>query len=226
MGKFINYHSDNKLEFYSKIYEDVYSSNKNYGAIRSNRLKDSHYPGMFKYCINPSKIKFDSVLDIGCGPGVGLNYMAKDLGKKVCGIDPSTSAILKAKEKGYKCSVASATKIPYEDNSFDLVMSTDVIEHLRPEDQEEAHRECFRVSKKYIAHKIANTPEGNKFGKQQLHLTCWEHDKWLNFFHNLNLKWNLIYYITPHIFDNILGKKKNDYKLWKYHSTCVVFEKV
>ena len=47
MGKFINYHSDNKLEFYSKIYEDVYSSNKNYGAIRANRLKDSHNPGMF-----------------------------------------------------------------------------------------------------------------------------------------------------------------------------------
>jgi len=241
---------DNKLKFYNEIYETLYKKH-NYGGICTNLLNDSHYPGMFRYCINPSKIKFHSVLDIGCGPGIGLNYMAKDLGKLVCGIDPSRTAIDKVKRKGYKGKVASATNIPYEDNSFDLVMSTEVIEHLLPSDQEEAHRECFRVSNRYIAHGISNTPEGYRPNKKQnLHLTCWKHDQWLEFFNDLNLNWNLIYYITPYIYNKILGKKRRydpavrareggkrdgdarilgedeNYKNWIHHNTMVVFEKV
>jgi len=220
--------NDNKEDFYINLYEELYSQ---HGYHASNDIDSTHYKGLFNSCIDPSNIQYKTVLDIGCSAGIGIKKLFEPRGKICEGIDVSETAIKRAKSLGVSAQVASITNVPFDDNSFDLVCSTDVIEHLKTEDQEQAWTECFRTSKKYVAHKISNTPEGNKFDNKVLHLTCWSHDKWLEFFHSLDLNdWKIIYSITPSVWEDIKYKvywmkEPPSYDTWNFHNTCLVFEK-
>ena len=217
-------------QFYNKLYEKLYSR---YGYHSSDKIHTTHYPSFFSACLRPSQIEYESVLDIGCSTGIGIKSFFEPLGKQCEGIDVSKTAINRAIKRGVSAQVACVTDIPFDDNSFDLVCSTDLIEHLLPKDQEKAHRECFRTSNKYVAHKISNTPEGKTFlGIGPLHLTCWTHEKWMEFFESLNLKnWKLIYTITPEIWEEIkyevyFMKEPPKHDKWIIHNTIVIFEKV
>lgn len=82
-----------------------------------------------------NEIKDKKVLDIGCGDGV-LSYLLALKGASTTGIDTSEEAVRFAKEKckdskNMDFLVASAYKIPFEDKSFDYIVSSDVIEHLK-----------------------------------------------------------------------------------------------
>lgn len=81
------------------------------------------------------EIKEKKVLDIGCGDGV-LSYLLAKAGANVIGIDVSKEALEFAKEKcknlkSLKFLEASAYKVPFGNKSFDYVVSSDVIEHLK-----------------------------------------------------------------------------------------------
>ncbi len=81
------------------------------------------------------EIKNKKILDVGCGDGV-LCYLLARKGGVVFGIDYCSCAIdlakKKCKEKKTKVNyqVASAYELPFKDNFFDIVISSDVIEHL------------------------------------------------------------------------------------------------
>jgi len=83
--------------------------------------------------VNNEKVKGKKLLDIGCGDGV-LSYLFAKEGYEVSGIDYSDIAIEFAKEKTKNLNIdfrqGSAYELPFEDNSFDIVVSSDVIEHL------------------------------------------------------------------------------------------------
>ena len=89
------------------------------------------------------------ILDVGCGDGVLTYFLAKK-GAITAGIDLSEIAIEFAKSKLKKFNidfkVGSAYTLPYNDNSFDAVVSSDVIEHL--EDVNSYLLELKRVTKK------------------------------------------------------------------------------
>lgn len=80
-------------------------------------------------------IKGKSVLDIGCGDGVLIYKFAKE-GAVCSGIDLSFDAVKYAKHitesKGYNISLSSGSceKIHYKSNIFDIIVCSDVIEHL------------------------------------------------------------------------------------------------
>ena len=93
------------------------------------------------------KTKNEAVLDLGCGDGV-LSYLLYEKGLKVSGIDLSEEAIEFAKNKTnnrIEFKVGSVYHLPWEDNSFDIVLSSDVIEHL--EDVSQYLKEIKRVLK-------------------------------------------------------------------------------
>lgn len=73
------------------------------------------------------------VLDVGCGDGV-LSYLIAKKNAAVSGLDYSEIAIEFAKEKIKEYSIdfkrGSAYELPFEDDCFDAVVSSDVIEHL------------------------------------------------------------------------------------------------
>ncbi len=90
-----------------------------------------------------------SILDVGCGKGFMLYDFARLIpGLKICGIDVSSYAV----ENGMEAvldhmHIADARKLPFEDNSFDLVISINTIHNLDQKECAEALKEIERVSK-------------------------------------------------------------------------------
>jgi len=106
-----------------------------------------------------SEKKVDSILDVGCGEGFTLNrLMTNKIGSKWEGIEYSKDAIVLGKKfyPEVKIKQASIYNLPYEDNSFDLVLCTEVLEHL--ENPDRALKELVRVSNKYLVISVPNEP--------------------------------------------------------------------
>ncbi|MHB8073343.1 class I SAM-dependent methyltransferase [Desulfosporosinus fructosivorans] len=104
--------------------------------------------------ILPSDI--DSLLDVGCGNGLITNRLPKDL--RVVGLDLSHEALKSVQREKV---VGDVRDLPFEDNSFDLVMANDVIEHLSLDEAEEALKEISRVAGKYIIITVPFTEDLN-----------------------------------------------------------------
>lgn len=89
------------------------------------------------------------ILDVGCAKGFVLHdFMEKIPGIEVRGIDISPYAIENAMEdvKPF-IQVANAKDIPFEDNTFDFVISINTIHNLPLEECKQSLREIERVSK-------------------------------------------------------------------------------
>ena len=90
---------------------------------------------ILKFILKKSSNNSIKVLDIGCGDGVFINLIKKHLKKRnlTCyGIDSSEIAIKTAKEKNIQANfkIANVYNVPFEDGFFDIILSSDVIEHL------------------------------------------------------------------------------------------------
>ena len=92
----------------------------------------------------------DSVLDVGCGKGFQLVELALALpGLNVCGLDVSDYAIQHAHpEVKSKIQKGTASKLPFQDNQFDLIISINTLHNLNNRELEAALREVERVGKK------------------------------------------------------------------------------
>jgi SAM-dependent methyltransferase len=86
------------------------------------------------------------ILDAGCGAG-GMMKRLKKFGE-VQGIDISPEALKFCRKRGLKeIKLASIEKIPFENESFDLVTSFDVLYHQWVENDSAAYKEIYRVLK-------------------------------------------------------------------------------
>lgn len=87
----------------------------------------------FPYEIAASLAKGHDVLDLGCNVGYGT-YAVSKKAKSVVGIDVSEKVINEAKERyqseNLLFSSFDGIKLPFGDESFDLVISLQVIEHI------------------------------------------------------------------------------------------------
>ncbi|KKQ35204.1 MAG: Methylase involved in ubiquinone/menaquinone biosynthesis [Microgenomates group bacterium GW2011_GWA2_37_6] len=104
-------------------------------------------------------LNIDSVLDVGCGEGFTLARLQKEkIGKEFEGIEADEAAIELGKKlyPRLKITKGDIYKLPYKSNSFDLVVCTEVLEHL--ENPKKAYRELIRVSNKYILISVPNEP--------------------------------------------------------------------
>jgi ubiquinone/menaquinone biosynthesis C-methylase UbiE len=94
------------------------------------------------------------VLDLGCGTGT-LAIMAKQAqpSAEVIGLDADPDMLKAARYKSaerkahVKFDVGFTNELPYSDASFDRVMSSIMIHHLKTPDKEATAREVFRVLK-------------------------------------------------------------------------------
>lgn len=93
----------------------------------------------------------NSVLDIGCGKGFMLFDLTQYIpGIKVRGIDISKYAIDNCHDQVKDfLSVGNANNLPFENKSFDVVISINTIHNLEIEECAKALNEISRVSKKY-----------------------------------------------------------------------------
>ena len=90
------------------------------------------------------------ILEAGCNIGNNLCSFPSD--SEVFGIDMNEKALEIAKSKfpSFNFKQGSLTKIPFEDNYFDLVFTRGVLIHIHPDDVNNTMRELLRVSKKWI----------------------------------------------------------------------------
>ena len=91
----------------------------------------------------------DLVLEIGCGPGDLTKKLSKEY-KKVIAFDISYVGVKKARKRvDMNCNseflVSDATKLPFNAHQFDIVIFSEVLEHII--DQERCIQEIYRVIK-------------------------------------------------------------------------------
>src|ERR1700686_152862 len=70
-------------------------------------------------------------LDVGCGDGRGLGLWLTSLGATFTGVDISENAVAEARSLGlHVIRVDGLGALPFDDEQFDLVTCTEVLEHL------------------------------------------------------------------------------------------------
>lgn len=85
-----------------------------------------------------------SVLDLGCGAGVLALLKRKDV--TLTGLDISSDCAALARRNGYdEAHTGDLTSLPFADNSFDYVVSLDVMGHVEFEQKDEVLAEIKRV---------------------------------------------------------------------------------
>lgn len=101
----------------------------------------------------------ETVLDAGCGEGMVLSSLENGLsGKKVFAVDFDATEVESAKANVTyaSCGQGNIYNLEFTSNSFDLVLCTEVLEHLeRPHD---ALKELHRVSRKYCLITVPDEP--------------------------------------------------------------------
>jgi SAM-dependent methyltransferase len=118
-----------------------------------NHPHDGYKPEAFRHYIRElallgalEKLDFATVLDVGCSEGYFTKTVRDRFGVEAWGVDLSTVALAKAREKhGLDVAAADVTRLPFADGSFDLVFSTEVIEYVL--DPEEMISEMRRVAR-------------------------------------------------------------------------------
>lgn len=89
-----------------------------------------------------------TVLDAGCGDGKLWSFLPEKV--NITGIDGSVEVALGGRSSSAKQVKGILESMPFASQSFDLVLCTDVLEHLEDDSEEEAWQEIFRVSRQYV----------------------------------------------------------------------------
>lgn len=97
-----------------------------------------------------------TILDAGCGGGALMHRLARTGRWDIGGVDMSSAGVRHVVSTlGLKASIGSITALGFHDNAFDLVICSEVVEHLREAELADAFRQLFRVAKKAV---IVTTP--------------------------------------------------------------------
>lgn len=115
-----------------------------------NEYKES-FSGSYtrlKYLVD--RVKPESkALNIGIGMGI-IENISKNKGIDIYSLDPDEKAIqklLKGKQGPGKAKVGYCQNIPFNDNEFDYVIVSELLEHLNKEDLDKTLKEIHRVLK-------------------------------------------------------------------------------
>ncbi|MFN7429104.1 MAG: class I SAM-dependent methyltransferase [bacterium] len=162
---------------YSRMYDRLYR----FGYHRKSDYSHAKQLSVAAY----NRCQPASVLDVGCSLGWTLEFFGSK-GARAVGVDVSQIAVNRCRKLGRDARVASASQLPFQDGEFELVISTDCLEHLTPTDALLAVREMARVSRKGIAIKVNPRPDRNRWWRfiagSPLHLTCIPVATWLDRF--------------------------------------------
>ena len=144
----------------------------------------------------------DSLLDIGCAKGFMIYDFYRQIeGIKLKGIDISNYAIENSHEEIKKfLSVADAKSLPFDDGSFDHVISINTIHNLDIDDCIKAIKEIIRVSKKntFITVDAFKSDEEKKrmFDWNLTAKTILSVDEWKNLFKEIGYEGDFFWF-TP-----------------------------
>ena len=173
----------------------------------------SHGYGGFSYNpkfwspVVPTLIKYfslssnTSLLDVGCAKGFMLNDIAKAIeGISLKGIDISEYAIANSIEgMRQNLIVANAKDLPFDNNSFDVVISINTVHNLEKDELAQALQEIERVSKD----KSFITVDAYKSEAEKQRMYAWNLtaktimsvDEWVSFFNDVGYTGDYYWFI-------------------------------
>jgi SAM-dependent methyltransferase len=120
---------------------DRFSQAKVWGRLAADPSTDERHKVLQQMI--PEGVR--TVVDVGCGDGALTDRLAADW--DVTGVDMSSVALEHVKTTAVQ---ASATDLPFPDGSFDLVLSSEMLEHLSPDEYRAAISEMSRVTRGYL----------------------------------------------------------------------------
>lgn len=182
--------------------------NFDWGSFKSESLKDK-----VSRVVQSIPDDVETIVDIGCGNGLITNI----LGQKydVTAIDRSENALSFVETKKLK---SSSDKIPLEDDTFDMVFSSELLEHLTDEVLEGTVAEFKRLSKKYIFITVPNDenpdklsikcPECDYIYNSPNHLRSFDIKKLQNLFSDYDLITNFTFGKNVRFYNKSLLKAK------------------
>lgn len=163
------------LSFYDKYWKQnkTNSAGWNYGINIVQNLINNY--------------EFKTVLDAGCGSGDVVRCLI-DHGYEARGIELSSEVLRNHASDLYKKNIVqqgSLLALPFPDNSFDVVFSSEVLEHIPEMDIPFVASELNRVAKKVVFMTISLRPSSNF---NLYHITLKPRKWWEQHFLNLGLK--------------------------------------
>ena len=142
-----------------------------------------------------------NLLDVGCAKGFMLHDIAQAIpGINLKGVDISEYAITNAiEDMQQKIQVADARELPFEDNSFDVVISINTIHNLEKDDLAKALKEIERVSKgkSFITVDAYNSEEEKErmYAWNLTAKTIMSVDEWVSFFNEVGYTGDYYWFI-------------------------------
>ena len=119
-----------------------YDQRNTYYYSRNGKISCSNIAEQIK------AVPYKALLDVGCGTGLLIDILTKQKAARYCGVDLSDEMIRVAKSKsitGAEFLVGSADRLPYPDESFDIVTCSQSFHHYPY--PEKAMQEAMRVLK-------------------------------------------------------------------------------
>jgi len=158
----------------------------------------------------------NSIVDVGCGNGVITN----ELGKKfeVMGVDRSREALSFVRTKKIE---SSCENIQLPTKSFDMVFSSELLEHLEDELLFQTISEFKRLTKKYILitvpnkeninKKLVQCPECGQIFNKTYHLRSLDIEKIKKYFPEFFILRYFTFGLKVRNYNNFLEKIKHNY---------------
>ena len=181
--------------------KDFFDGDRQYGYGGFN-YNPKYWSEVVKDFANHYKLSNDSkILDVGCAKGFML-YDFQKLNKNfdLHGIDISEYAIQNSIiDIKNKLKVGDAKVLPYEDNTFDLVISINTIHNLEPVECSISLKEISRVSKGNAF--ITVDAFNNDYEKERMYAwnltakTIMSVDEWIKFFKKTDYNGDYFWFI-------------------------------
>ena len=193
--------------------ELIFTGERFVPGINDIQLEIEHYQ---RYESVQELVRHKTVLDAACGEGYGSNILA-GTAEKVIGLDISDEAVERAKIKygdtaNLSFVIGSIVKLPLEDNSVDIIVSFETIEHVAEELQVGFLREIGRVLKK-DGILVMSTPNKEIYSdlynyKNEFHIKEFYKDEFIRFLGTIfeNIKLYNQYFEVASFIDSVEDK--------------------
>lgn len=146
------------IDQHTRLHETSYTSSNMQKHISGNPLQrwllDRFHATAVELMVD---VRATTVLDAGCGEGFGMRAVLGESTRAV-GLDYSAAAARLARAQNTAALFASGdvTRLPFADNTFDLVLCMEVLEHLVS--PEIGLAELCRVSQRWLLLSVPNEP--------------------------------------------------------------------
>lgn len=182
--------------------EDFAAKYSEAGTIGS-KLINNFYRKIDELLLN---VQINKALEVGCGHGYSTHYLSKSLGQdciEASEFDERMIPDAKARNPELRITQESIYELKRDDNSFDLVLALEVLEHL--ESPKIALKELKRVTSRYCIVSVPREPlwrflniaRGKylgAFGNTTGHINHWSKRK---FIHLVSHYFNIIEVVDP-----------------------------